>query len=166
MEQQEYFMRINMMGQEAERIEQQIQMIDQHLSELGAVNESILAIKNSDKNKEILANLGKGIFVKADLREKNLFVNVGRDVLIKKTPDETIKVIQGETTKLMEGKELLIEKIQGIQESMKSMMEEMQNQAGNEQHGHSCGNEECQCETPCEDCECEHEHKKEKKNKK
>lgn len=160
MEQQEYFMRVQMLGQEAERIEQQIQVIEQQIAELSAVKESIKAIETGDEKKEILANLGKGIFVKADLKNKELFINVGKDVIIKKTPEETIKVIEKETQRMMEGKSAMIARIQEIQENMQELMKEMQSQSNSSEHHHSCENEDCMCEDPCEDCECEKKGKK------
>ena len=53
------------------------------INEMNSVKETLEMIK-SGKETEILANLGKGIFVKADLREKdkNLFVNVGKEVIV------------------------------------------------------------------------------------
>ena len=56
MEQQEYFMRMQMLGQEAEQIEKQIQIIDQQISEMSAVRESIDEIRKIEKpiKKEIL----------------------------------------------------------------------------------------------------------------
>lgn len=162
MNEQEYFMQINMMGQEAQRLEQQIQVIDQQIMELNAVRESLQAISTSNGKAEILASLGKGIFVKADLKDKEVFVNVGKDVIIKKTPEETLKVIEHETTRMIEGKDMFISKIQEIQDQMQSMMEEMQNRAPSTEHTHSCG-EDCECEEPCEDCACEHDHEEKKK---
>ena len=49
--------------------------------------------------------------------------------------------------------------------TMQDLMEEMQNAAGNSSHTHkhSCDNPECECETPCDECEC---GKKEKAKKK
>ena len=157
MNEQEYFMQVNMMGQEAQRMEQQIQVIDQQIVELMAVKDSLEAIKNSNGKSEILANLGKGIFVKADLKDKDVFVNIGKDVIIKKTPEDTLKIIEHETQRMIEGKDMFIAKIQEIQEQMQSLMEEMQNKSG--KHSHSCGNSDCECEEPCEDCECEHKKK-------
>ena len=116
MNEQQYFMQVQMMGQEAQRMEQQVQVIDQQIAELSAVRESLEAIKTSNGKSEILANLGKGIFVKADLKDKDVFVNVGKDVIIKKTPEETITIIEKETTRMMEGKDMFISKIQEIQE--------------------------------------------------
>jgi len=166
MEQQEYFMKMQMLGQEAERIEQQIQMIEQQVAEMSAVRESVEIIKEG-KNKEVLANLGKGIFVRADLREKDLLVNVGKEVIVKKTPDETIKVIDDQIKRLIMGKQQFIERINELQNDMQKMLLQMQkehSQSG--EHSHKCENEDCECEEPCEDCSCEHEHKEEKKKNK
>jgi len=166
MNQQESFMQMQMLGQEAEKLDQQMQMIDQQVVELAAVRESIVSIKdNKDKNAEILANLGKGIFIKADLKSKDLFVNIGKDVIVKKTPDETLKIIDEQTKKMTDGKIAMTERIQQLQIEMNNIL--MQAQKAQAEHSHShehkCENEECNCEDPCEDCECEHEKKKGKK---
>jgi len=162
---------MQMLGQEAEKLEQQIQMIEQQIAEMSAVKETIEVIK-SGKETEILANLGKGIFVKADLRgkDKNLFVNVGRDVIIKKTPEETLKIIEEQIARLMEGKASFIERIEELQGTMQALLMEVQKQAGSEQHNHShehsCENPECKCEEPCDECECEKKEEKSSKAKK
>jgi len=155
MEQQEYFLKVQMLGQEAEKVEQQIQMIDQQISELNAVRESLESLKK-DKNKEILANLGKGIFIKAVIKEEDLFVNVGKEIILKKSFDETLQVIEAQNAKMISGKQELIERIQQLQEEMQEIMNEMQDKKllGHE-HSHECDNEECECEEPCEDCKCE-----------
>jgi len=164
MDEQQYFMKMQMLGQEAEKIEQQVQMIDQQNMELMAVRESVAAMKEN-KNKEILANLGKGIFVKADIKDENLFVNVGKDVLVKKNPDETIKIIDEQLVKLTAGKEQFIGRIGELQEEMQNLLLEAQKfqRASGEKHEHECSgceNENCECEEPCEDCECAKKGKK------
>jgi prefoldin alpha subunit len=169
MNQQEYFMQMQMLGQEAEKCEQQMQMIDQQSIELVAVRDSIVSIKESsgkEKETEILANLGKGIFVKADLKEKDLYVNIGKDVIVKKTPDETIKIIDEQTKRMAEGKMAMTERIQQLQIEMNNLLMKAQKEQGEHSHEHNhsgCGNEDCECEEPCEDCECEHEKKSKKK---
>jgi prefoldin alpha subunit len=162
MEQQEYFMRMQMLGQEAEKIEQQIQSIDQQMSEMNAVKESIQAI-NDGKQKEILANLGKGIFISAEIKSKELLVNIGKEIILKKTPEETVRIIDDQNKKLMAGKEQFIERIQELQVNMQELLMQAQNQAGEHSHEHAhagCGDEDCKCEEPCEDCECEKKGKK------
>jgi prefoldin alpha subunit len=186
MNEQEYYMKMQMLGQEAEKIEQQVQIIDQQNMELMAVRESIAAM-NENKEKEILANLGKGIFVKADIKDHNLFVNVGKDVLVKKTPDEAIKIIDDQLVKLTAGKEQFIGRIEELQEEMQSLLMDAQRhqRASGDTHSHgcedescgcdeecsgcedkecgSCENEDCACEEPCKDCKCDKDAKKGKK---
>ncbi len=174
MNQQEYFMQVQMLGQEAEKLEQQMQIMEQQINELTAVRESIVAIKESnsdekEKNTEILANLGKGIFVKADLKEKNLYINIGKDVIVKKSPEDTIKIIDQQLEKLSAGKESLMERIQQLQIEMNNILQrarkEEESSRNSHQHAqeHHCEDEECECEEPCEECECEHEKKGKKK---
>jgi prefoldin alpha subunit len=160
MDQQQYFMRMQMLGQEAEKIEQQIQTIDQQIAELASVMESIQAIKDG-KQKEILANLGKGIFVRAEIKDTELLVNVGKEVIVKKTADDTIAVIENQTNKLMAGKEGLIGKISQMQADMQDLLLEAQKADGHSHEQSSCcGHDDCKCEEPCEDCTCDHEKKK------
>lgn len=160
MDKQEQFMRINMLGQEAENIEQHMQAIDIQLQELNSVRHSIEAIE-SDKQKEILTNLGKGIFVRTEIKDKNLFVNVGGETIVKKTPQETLKIIQEQTEKMFAGKEQMTQQIENLQIEMKHILESVQ---GSE---HSCGTEcnhndseecdgNCECEEPCADCKHKH----------
>jgi prefoldin alpha subunit len=166
MEQQECFMRVQMLGQEAEKIEQQLQVIDQQITELSSIKDSLETLKK-DNNKEILANLGKGIFVRADIKEKDLFVNIGGSIVVKKSMDETIEVITNQNERLLAGKEQLVEKIREIQENMQELMSGMNTSAEQECSGcsdesckHDHAEEECDgncdCEEPCEDCK----HKK------
>ena len=125
MEQQEYFLKMQMLGQEAEKIEQQIQAIEQQAAELQAVRESLEAIKGG-KQKEMLANLGKGIFIPAEIKEKELLVNVGKSILIKKNPEETLKIIGEQIKKLIDGKNGFVLKIENLQEEMQQLLLEMQ----------------------------------------
>ena len=165
MEQQQYMMKMQMLGQEAEKLEQQLQMIDQQSSDLNAVLESVQVIKEG-KSKELLANLGKGIFVRADLKEKDLLVNIGKDVIVKKTPEQTIQVIEDQLGKLAAGKEQFVERIAELQNEMQNLLLQVQREQSGHKHSSACEHEDCECETPCEDCECEHEHKEEKKKAK
>lgn len=165
MEQQQYMMQMQMLGQEAEKLEQQLQLIDQQTSELNAVLESVKIIQEG-KNKELLANLGKGIFVRADLKEKDLLVNIGKDVIVKKTPEQTIRVIEDQLGKLAVGKEQFVARIAELQMEMQNLLLQVQREQSGHKHPSACEHEDCQCETPCEDCECEHNHKEEKVEKK
>jgi prefoldin alpha subunit len=140
MEQQEYMMRINMLGQEAENLEKQMQIIDQQVNEFNSIKQSLEALKVKDKDnnsngKEILANLGKGIFIKAKIEssngeDKKLYVNVGKDVIVCKSIGETLNIIDDQLSKLIRHREELIEHISQLQEDMREILMDMQKQSG------------------------------------
>ena len=157
MEQQEYSMRMQMLGQEAEKLEQHMQVIEQQISELGSVKESIEGIitkldsKSQSKNnkeidREILANLGKGIFVKADVKNEDLFINVGKEVIVRKKPNEAIKIIDEQLVKLVNGKEEIISRISELQGNMQAIMQEAQKAQSGSQSTQSEDESECICE--------------------
>jgi len=126
MKQQESFLKLNLLGQEAERLEQQIQAIDQQILELNSVSGSIEEIsKKTDEKTEILANLGKGVFLKTELKSKELLVNVGKDILLKKTPEETRTIIEEQLEKLASGREKILKQIEKLQESMQKILGEV-----------------------------------------
>lgn len=153
----EYLMKMQMIEQEASKYDEQIQIMDQQIQEMIAIKASIEAISNT-KEKEILASLGKGIFIKAEIKADNLLVNTGKDIFIKKTPQETVTIIDLQINKLEHGKEDFTNKIIELQSQMRVLMEYMQKESKhNKEHG--CGDENCECDEPCEDCECKHEHK-------
>jgi prefoldin alpha subunit len=164
MENQEYIMRMQMIEQEASKLDQQIQAIDQQMSELVAIKSSIKELE-STKEKDMMANLGKGIFVKAELKGKEMFVNVGKDVLVKKTPTQTIKVIEEQLTRLELGKVEFSERILQLQSEMHKILEEARRNRA-QAPAHACENEDCECEEPCDDCDCGHEHHNSEKKKK
>lgn len=169
-------MKMQMLGQEAEKIEQQIQAIDQQLNEMNAVRESIVALSQNKKG-EILANLGKGIFAFAEVKSNDLLVNVGKEIIVKKKPEETLAIIDEQTKKLLAGKDNFIQRIQELQGNMQDILLEVQRSSEGHSHEecggdcehdhkHECSNESCECEEPCEDCECEKKEVKKDKKKK
>ena len=122
---EEYLMRLQMIQQEAGQLEEKLQTIDEQISSMEAIKASIKEIDKKD-SKEFLANLGKGIFMKAEVTDKNLFVNVGKNTLIKKNPEETIKIIDDQVKKLFLGKEGVMRNIEGLQVEMQKLMQEAQ----------------------------------------
>lgn len=169
MENQEQFIKMQMLGQEAEKIEQQIQMIEQQIAEMNAVKESVSAL-DSNKNKEILANLGKGVFAKAELKGNDFFVNVGKEVLVRKNSKETLKIFDEQMKKLARGKEEFNLRTGQLQMEMQALLADMQESQEKQGHQHNHDSEceceestECSCEEPCEECECGHSHEEEKK---
>lgn len=161
MEQQEYFLKMQMLGQEAEKLEQQVQSIEQQISEMNAVKESVSALE-SGKEKEMLANLGKGVFVQAEIKNSDFFVNVGKEIIVKKNPKEMLKIFDEQIKRLLDGKQEFANRLEALQAEMHGILKEMQKEQkiSGKQHNPECKcgeGEECECG---DECGCGHSHEK------
>ena len=128
MEQQEYLMKLSMIQQESENLENKLQMIAEQIGEMQAIKKSIqeLGKIKDNKDKEILANLGKGIFLKTVIKDKDLFLNIGKGVIVKKNPSETIKILDEQTIKLEQGRQEVIKRITLIQQETNRLVQQAQ----------------------------------------
>lgn len=150
-------MQVQLLENEAEKLNQQIQVIEAQMLDLEAIKSSLEGIESS-KDKSILASIGKGIFIEAELKSKNLLVNVGRETFIKKTPSQAIDIINEQSAKLTQGKKDFSARIIEIQNSIRELAEQLQKE------NHHCDDKECSCDDSCEgkkdkkNCKCGHEH--------
>ncbi len=140
MEQQEYLIKLSMMQQEASQLEEKIGVIEQQIAEMTAIKESLGEIDKKGQE-EILSNLGKGIFIKTKIVENELFVNVGKEILVKKNARDTMKVIEEQIAKLFIGKEQIIARMEQLQAEMQSIFRQVQAEHQREQKNeHSSNN--------------------------
>jgi len=106
---------------ELQESEERLNLVEQQISELQAFGESIKEINNSD-DCDILAPLGKGVYLPAQIKEKNLFVGVGSGIFVKKTPDEAEKVVVGQVSGLIKMREEFSLRIEKLNVEMREMM--------------------------------------------
>ena len=123
MAQQEYLLKLAMFEQEINTLGQQLQMIEQQALEMQNLQLGLQELEKS-KEKKMLANLGKNIFIKTEIQDKNLLVDVGNRTFVKKSIKETLKVVEEQLSKLMEGKNKLIEKMQDTQQQTEKVIAE------------------------------------------
>jgi len=121
MEQQQ-MIQMQMLQQEAEDLNQQLQLIEQNLSEIESLKLSLEEI-DKNENKEILANIGKKIFLPVEIKDKNLFVEIGKSNFVKKTIPETIQVTEEQTKKLVAGKQDVVKRIEQLQKEVEGLMQ-------------------------------------------
>jgi len=124
---QQQIIQIQMMEQEANQLNQQLQLIEQHLKEMQKLQEGLDELENSEE-KDILANIGKGIYIPAKITDKTLIVEVGKGNLVKKSIGETKAIVQDQLIKLISAKQQLNERLNSLQTEMMSMMQVMQGQ--------------------------------------
>ncbi len=122
---QEAVMRIQMMEQETNQLNEQLKMVDQNVVEMNDLKASLDEI-DSNENKEIMANLGKRIFIPVDIREKSLIVEVGKGNFVKKSVPDTKKIVDEEGDKLVEAKNQIMGRLDELQNEMNKMIMEFQ----------------------------------------
>ncbi|MBI2124244.1 prefoldin subunit alpha [Candidatus Pacearchaeota archaeon] len=91
-----------------QRLQEQFAALEQQRAEMIALGESIKRIKGA-KGREILAHIGKGIFLRAEAAcNDELVVDVGSRVFIKKDIEGTGKIIEGQIGELENAKSSLL----------------------------------------------------------
>lgn len=141
MEQQEYLLRLSMIEQEARMLEEKFGIIEQQIAEMGAIKASLLELDEKKEGDEVLTNLGKGIFLKTSIKSKDLFLNVGKGAIVKKTIGETVGILNEQVEKLTAGRAEVAGKIEEMQAEMNGLVEEAQKAVGHP-HEHDAN---CEC---------------------
>ena len=90
---QQAYVELQMVNQQIKQNQQQIQAIEEQIIDLHLTLESLNELKNTKK--------GSGIFTKADLTDnKELIVNVGADITVKKDINDTGKLLEEQLNNL------------------------------------------------------------------
>ncbi len=156
--------------QQIRQIQEQLQAIEQAILDMNQIN---LGLDEIPKNKdsEILAPIGRGIFVSAKVVSEELTVDVGEGTYVKKSIPETKEIILEQIEKLNLMKDDLEMELEKINEEITLIMQESQ-EAGlleeesevphEDKHSHKDG-KKCSCKEgeECEDeenCDCGHKH--------
>ena len=108
MQDENYLLRLSLLEQNMQRLQEQFAALEQQRAEMIALGESIKKIKGA-KGREILAHIGKGIFLRAEAScNDELVVDVGSRVFIKKDIEGTEKIIEGQIDELENAKSSLL----------------------------------------------------------
>ncbi|MAG07419.1 hypothetical protein CMI46_01225 [Candidatus Pacearchaeota archaeon] len=119
MNEQEYFMKLQGLEYEANQLGEQLKIIEQQKQEMGNLKDSIDNLEKSGKS-EIFSELGKGIFIKSNLQESDLLVDVGNKVFVPKNFNDVRKIVDEQVGKF--------EMVQGeISNRIKDINEELNN---------------------------------------
>ncbi|MBI2451810.1 prefoldin subunit alpha [Candidatus Pacearchaeota archaeon] len=87
----------------SEEVERNLNFVNEQIQDFEQFSENLRFLE-SEENKDILAALGKGVFGKAKLEDKKLFVSVGAGVVVRKTPSDTIRIIEKQLKKFNEAR--------------------------------------------------------------
>ena len=119
--QQEIINQLGMIEHQMRNLREQLMAVDKGIVELGSLNIGLDDLKGSE-GKEIIALLGKGIFVKTKLISENLIVDIGNKNLIKKNIPDTQELIKKQIKNLETAKEEINENLDLISKEAEKVM--------------------------------------------
>ena len=121
---QEQIIQIQMFEQESQQLNQQLQLIEQNKSEMQELGLSLDEIEKKENN-EILANIGKGIYLPVEIKDKKLIVEVGNKTFIKKSIPQTKEIIKEQLERLAIGKSQISERLEVLQIEIEELMKKV-----------------------------------------
>ena len=121
---QQKIIQFQLIEQEAQQLNQQLQVVEQHVLEMQKLKDGLETLENS-KEKKILAGIGKGMYVPAEITDKKLIVEVGNKNLVKKSIPDAKKLIDEQLKKLDGVKKQILAKTEELQAQMMMLMQEV-----------------------------------------
>lgn len=122
-DQQQLMFKLAMFEQKMQGLQQQLQAVEEALVDLGLLSSGLDEIKGA-KGKEIMAPLGRGIFVKANLASEELLVDIGGKKLVTKSIPDTKYLISEQLSKLEKIKEDLTDSLEASEDELRTLMSE------------------------------------------
>jgi len=116
-DQQELMYKLSAYEQQIQQLQQQLQAIEQAIVEMDSLNLGLDELVGS-KDKEILAQIGRGIFAKTKLLSEELIVDIGGKNFVKKSIPDTKKIIEEQIEKLEDVKKELEGNLEKINDEL------------------------------------------------
>ena len=135
--QQELMFKLSMFEQQMQQLQQQLQAVEQGIIEMNNLSLGLEELVGS-KDKEILAPIGRGIFVKAKLLSEELTVDIGGKNFVKKSVPEAKKIIDEQIKKLEDVKKELNNNLENSNAEFMKMVQEAQASEGKEKSDGKC----------------------------
>ncbi|MDP3881777.1 MAG: hypothetical protein Q8Q31_02770 [Nanoarchaeota archaeon] len=122
---QELMIKASLLERQMRELENELEFVDREISELSKFNDNLDYLSASQDN-VILSSLGKGVLMKAEIKERKLFVDVGAGVLVRKEPEDIKKILKDQIGRLAEARMRLLNKLHLTKENLISMLKEIE----------------------------------------
>lgn len=113
----ELMTKLNMFEYQIQQLQQQLQAVEQAISELSELNKGLEELIGK-KDNEIFATVGRGIFVRAKILSEELIVDIGNGNLVKKSITDTKRILKDQIKKLHNIKDEINSEIKKINEEL------------------------------------------------
>jgi len=123
---QKLYMQYQMLQQHLENMQQQSKVIGTQLIDLMGTIQSLEDLKNVREGTEILIPISSGVYAKARINDtSNLVVNVGADVTVSKSIDETKAVVERQAEELEKIQNQVLTELQRLSVKAAAIEKEM-----------------------------------------
>lgn len=126
--QDEMMIKFSIFEQQIRQIQQQIEVIERNIIDINSLNFGLDELKGAE-GKEILAQIGKNIFVKTKLLSEDLIVDIGGGNFVKKDIESTKKIIGEQIKKLEKIRDELNSALENLSNEMTKMIIEVQDRS-------------------------------------
>jgi len=127
-EMQEHMIALQILDHQLKQGQKQLMVIEQQATELEAVLEGLSELASSSAGSELFVPLSAGIFVKSELKDvKNVLVNVGSSVAVKKSLPEAKELLLVQIKELRELEQQLGSQVQRLASEAERVHEKVQN---------------------------------------
>lgn len=92
---QKMYLELQLLDEQMKQVQKQVVALDEQLIELNNTLQALDDFNKTEVGTNILVSLSPGIFTNAELKNnKELFVNVGNDIVVKKNVAETKELLK------------------------------------------------------------------------
>jgi prefoldin alpha subunit len=125
MNEQELNQKFQVFERQIIQLQDQIRTIDQATYDMQLITHGLDDLRGKE-GEEIMAPIGRGIFVKAKLLSEDLTVDIGGQNFVKKTIPEAKELIESQSKKFKDVKKELEENLEKINQEITKIMSEHQ----------------------------------------
>ncbi|MFP4567684.1 MAG: prefoldin subunit alpha [Candidatus Woesearchaeota archaeon] len=90
-----------------------LEQVERSLLNLKRTKDALIEFEK-ESGKSVLAPIANGVYVEAEIKNKDLYVNIGSDVVSKKSIPDAIKIIEIQEEDVKNNQKVLIEKIEAV----------------------------------------------------
>lgn len=118
-EMQQKYMEYQMLEAQGKQIEKQLKQVDAQAEEIASIAECIDEISKPEASKKLFIPVSSGVYIQGEISDSETFlVNVGSNVLVKKTAFETKELIVKQKGELDRAKAQIMEEFAKVQSRM------------------------------------------------
>jgi len=105
-------------------LHENLEFIDSQVSELDLFKSSIADFSKFEGN-EIISSIGKGVHIPAEIKSKELLLEVGAGIVLKKTPEQALSIIDSQISRIKEARINILSEIDFCQTEFQSIIKKL-----------------------------------------